>query len=224
MAEQRRKRIDPGLGIGGQLHLQIPQRQNDRRWTSRLIGYVDGESVLVTTPHDGVSTVPFYVNDEVAVRYMAGREVHGFTTWVKKVSAEPFPYLHLGYPRDIERVPIRKEERVSADLPAKYQSVTEAKEAGEARIVNLSAAGVLLQGPESLGMIGDTVKLQFEIPFADLNHQVEISAVVRNMKSDDRPSLGAPRKLYGLQFPDLEEKDRLFIKGFVYERIIQQPE
>ena len=95
---------------------------------------------------------------------MAAREIHGFTTWVKKVSAEPFPYLHLGYPRDIERVPIRKEERVSADLPAKYQSVTEAKEADEARIVNLSAVG-------------------------------------RNMKSDDRPSLGAPRKLYGLQFP-----------------------
>jgi len=224
MAEQDGKRVELGLNIGGFLNLQLSQRNDGQRWTARLIGFLDGESMLVTTPHDGGAPVPFYTHDGVTVRYLAGREIHGFTTWVRKVAVQPFPYMHLAFPRTIERVPFRQEERVPMDLPVKYQSVTQSDECGDGRILDLSAAGALLKAPESLGMPGDEVRLQFDVVFAGLESHVDVCATIRNVKPDEHRLSDGEHKLYGVQFQDLGEQSRLFIKGFVYERIVQYRE
>lgn len=224
MAGQDRKRIEVGLSIGGFLNLHLSQRREGQRWTARFIGFLEGESVLVTTPLDGGAPVPFYTHDEVTVRYLAGREIHGFTTWVRKVATQPYPYLHLAFPKAIERVPFRQEERVPMDLPAKYQSLGQPDLAGDGRLLDLSAAGAQLKAPKSLGDMGDEVRLQFDVAFAGLESHIEVSAIIRNIKPNEGRHADGEHELYGLEFKDLGEQGRLFIKGFVYERIVQYRE
>lgn len=224
MAEQNRERIELGLGVGGYLKLQLSQRRDAQRWNVRLIGYLEGESILVTNPLDGSVPVPFYMDDAVTVRYLAGREVLGFTTWVRKVATQPYPYLHLAFPRSIERVPIRQEERVRMELPTTYQSLTQRERAGEGRLVDLSAAGALLRAPKPLGDVGDEIRLQFDVAFAGSETRVEVNANIRNIKPDEGRDANGEHELYGVQFRDLGEQSRLFIRGFVYERIIQYRE
>lgn len=221
MAEQDRERVELALGVGGVLNLQLSQRNNGQRWNARLIGFLESESILVTTPRDSGAPVPFYMDDEVTVRFLAGREIHGFTTWVRKVATQPYPYLHLAFPKAIERVTIRQEERVPMDLPAKYQCLKQRDVAGDGRLLDLSAAGTLLKAPESLGDVGDEIQLQFDVAFAGSETHIEVGAIIRNIKPDEGRDRSDDIRLYGLQFQDLSEQSRLFIKGFVYERIIQ---
>lgn len=224
MTGQDRKRAELGLSVGGFLNIQLSQRKDTQRWTARLIGYLEGESVVVTTPHDGAAAVPFYVGDGVTVRYLAGREIHGLTTWVCKVATQPYPYLHLAFPRTIERVPFRQEERVPMDLPTNHQSLKQSDLSGEGRLLDLSAAGAQLKAPESLGEVGDKIQLQFDVAFAGLESHIQVGAIIRNIKPNEGRHADGEHRLYGLEFQNLEEQSRLFIRGFVYERIVQYRE
>lgn len=224
MAEQDGERIELGLGVGGFLNLKLSQRHKGHRWTARLIGYLDGETVIVTTPHDGGAPVPFYTHDKITVRYLAGREIHGFATWVRKVATQPYPYLHLAFPKAIERVPFRQEERVPMDLPVKYQSLKHSELTGDGRLVDLSAAGAQLKGPESLGEVGDEIGLQFDVAFSGLENHIKVDAIIRNIKPEEGSKSDGEHELYGVEFRDLDEQGRLFIRGFVYERIVQYRE
>lgn len=221
MAERERERAELALGVGGVLNLQLSHRHNGQRWNARLIGFLEGESVLVTTPRNGGAPVPFYMDDELTVRYLAGREIHGFTTWIQKVATQPYPYLHLAFPKAIERVTIRQEERVPMDLPAKYQCLKQRDVAGDGHLLDLSAAGALLKAPNGLGEVGDELELQFDVSFAGSQTHIEVGAIIRNIKADEGRDADDEVKLYGLQFRDLSDQSRLFIKGFVYERIIE---
>lgn len=221
MAEQGKERIELALGVGGVLNLQLSHRHKGQRWNARLIGFLEGESIVVTTPRNSGAPVPFYNDDEVTVRYLAGREIHGFSTWVRKVATQPYPYLHLAFPKAIERVTIRQEERVPMDLPVKYQSLKQRDVAGDGRLLDLSAAGALLKGQEGLGDVGEELELRFDVSFAGSETHIEVGAIIRNIKPDEGRNADDDARLYGLQFRDLSEQSRLFIKGFVYERIIQ---
>ena len=222
MTDQDRERIELALGVGGVLNLQLTSRYSGQRWNARLIGFLEGESIVVTMPRNGGALVPFYTEDDVTVRYLAGREIHGFSTRVLKVATQPYPYLHLAFPRAIERVTIRQEERVPMDLPASYQCLKQRNITGEGHLLDLSAAGTLLKGPDGLGEAGDELEMQFDVAFAGSETRIEVGAIIRNVKVDEGRQAEEGQKLYGLQFRDLSEQSRLFIKGFVYERIVQQ--
>ena len=221
MADQDKDPVELALEVGCVLHLQLTRRHNGQRWNARLVGFLQGQSIVVTTPRDAGAPVPFYMGDEVTLRYLAGRDVHGFSTWVLKVATQPYPYLHLAFPRAIERVTIRQEERVPMDLPVRYQCLEQRDIAGEGHLLDLGAAGALLKGPDGLGAAGDELELQFDIAFAGAETRIEVGAIIRSVKVGEGLQAEEGQKLYGLQFRDLSDQSRLIIKGFVYERIIQ---
>ena len=56
------------------------------------------------------------------VSFRVGREIVGFRTAVLQVCAQPYAYLHLSYPDDVQRVEIRKNERVPVSIPAQVHA------------------------------------------------------------------------------------------------------
>ncbi|MDQ2070280.1 flagellar brake protein [Natronospira bacteriovora] len=213
--------VELALPVGGVLNIQLSRRNNGKRWQARMVGYLEGESLLVTTPRSQGTPVPFYMDDEVTIRYLSGREIHGFTTWVRKVATQPFPYLHLAFPREIERVTIRQEERVNMELPCQFRSLKQPDVQGEGKLLDLSAGGALLATDQALGQIGEEIELAFEVEFAGSKTHIEVGATIRSVKDEERGE-EQTRCLHGLQFSDLGEQHRLFVKGFVYESILQQ--
>ncbi|MEA5445114.1 flagellar brake protein [Gammaproteobacteria bacterium AB-CW1] len=214
------KKVELTLSVGAVVNLQRANRDRSKRWNARMIGYVEGESFLITTPREGGSPAPFYLDDMLTVRYLSGTEIHGFTTWVRKVATQPLHYLHLAYPRTIEQVTIRQEERVSMDLPTRYRCLRPDEESGEGRLLDISAAGALLEADSCLGQVGEKLELDFTVAFAGSESRIQVEAEIRNLKQDSSREDGESC-LHGLQFMDLEEHHRVFIKGFVYEQILQ---
>lgn len=206
------------IAPGTTVNIQLPGRIRNRRWNARLLGYLPEESLLITTPHSNGSPVPFYLDDQVAVRYLQGREIHGFTTWVRKVSADPFPYLHLAYPREVERVTVRQAERVPVELAARWRRL-QGEGSGSGTLLDLSATGTLLASEETAGEPGDELELEFEIRFAGAESRIEVGALLRSVREDSRA--GETRLLHGLEFTDPGERERLFLKGFVYEQLVE---
>jgi len=220
MVDKGKGKIELALPVGGIVNIQLSHRSNGQRWNARLLGYLENESLLLTTPRVGGAPASFYMDDVVTVRYLAGREIHGFTTWIRKVCSQPFAYMHLAFPKEIERVTIRQEERVSMNMDVDYKVLKQPDQNGQGKLIDLSAAGALMAAPEGLGALGDELELRFKVEFAGSETAIEVGAIIRNIKKDEkRPDDDSV--LYGMQFRDLSEQGRLFIKGFVYEQIIQ---
>ena len=206
--------IPPGTTV----NIQLPGRIRNRRWNARLLGYLPQESLLITTPLSNGAPVPFYLEDQVAVRYLQGREIHGFNTWVRKVSSDPFPYLHLAYPREIERVTVRQAERVPVELASEWRALR-GEQSGAGKILDLSATGALLAVDAPAGEPGDELELDFQVHFAGAESRIEVGALLRSVRESGGEE--QTRYLHGLEFTDLEERERLFLKGFVYEQLVE---
>lgn len=208
------------IAVGTLINVQLERLSEGTRHTCRLIGYLRGRSLLVTMPteSDGVEVPYYFVNDEVTLRYFSGREVHGFTTWVRKVCKDPFSYLHLAFPTRVERVRVREEPRTRCSLPVKVMCPE--GEPGEGRIVDLSPTGAQLECDALSVEVGTHLKLAFSVTFAGHDVAFELDAEVRNRKNGGADDDGAPGYRIGVMFPDLGEQDRLRLTGYVYEAIV----
>ena len=81
----------------------------------------------------------------------------------------------------------------------------------------MSASGAMLAVPQPVGEVGDTVRVAFDLKFAQISRSLELQAVIRNVN----PTHGQNATGYrvGTQFQDVSEQDSLFVVGFVYEQL-----
>jgi len=104
------------LEIGDNLQMQFVD--DETRHYVKVIGYVPGKSLLVTTPrHDG-KFLMVREAQRVVVRLMSGNEIVGFTVPVLRSQVQPYPYLHLDFPKNMQAVTVRKALPVKLDMMA----------------------------------------------------------------------------------------------------------
>ena len=70
-----------------------------------------------------------------------------------------------------------------------------------------------------MGAPGEHVELALPLISGQMNRTLEMKASVRNAGALSQMPGGTPRYRCGLQFLDLADADRLFLLGFVYERL-----
>lgn len=208
---------DFNFSVGTALTVQLLRERDAARIQAKVLGFKQGESVIVDVPGPAFSPIDLRVGDEVNVRYLVGNSVFGFRCEVMCVCTKPFRYFHLSYPRIAEETRIRQGERVDVAIPA---TVTNA--AGETlsvEIRDISAAGALLATAENLGNVGETLTLRFALAFAQWTRSLVLPVVIRNVSSDPTDSERPEAQEFGTEFHDLAEKDKLFVLTFVYERM-----
>lgn len=201
----------------------IEPLSSKKRYPVRLIGYTEKKSVLVSVPR--LKGKDFLLNDGalLRVRLIADNYACGFETRVLASHNSPYLYMHLEYPRTLEAVAVRKASRVRMSLPVEISEQEEGAVIGKwprnETIVDVSNTGARVQSLHPLAPVGSEVILKFSVTVDTIERKLEVPAIIRNIAEVTDPHMGEAYQ-YGVQFESLSDDDRVYICGFVYERML----
>lgn len=201
------------LAIGTPLNLQVLADGGSARLNARVLGMLEGSSIIAHLLAPG----SLQVGDKLSVRCLEGRSISGFRSTVIEICNSPYPHFHLSYPSKLERVEVRQSERVAVAIPVTVHNAEGASVAAEVR--DLSASGALLIASAAVGKPGERVELALPLASGQMSRTLAMKASVRNAGALSQTLGGTPRYRCGLQFIELADADRLFLLGFVYERL-----
>ena len=213
------------FSVGDIVQLTFATDDSQRKHPTRVIGYLPGKSLLVTTPRIDGKVMLVREGQPVVVRMLSRNSVYAFSTQILATSLKPYAYLHLTYPQEIETAVVRKALRVGADLDSNITCVSaddpKANVQTKGRIRDLSTAGALVVAEHSLGDPGDILTLTLRIPVAGVQKYLKISGVIRSRR-ELPPDSGVAQWQHGVEFQLLEEMDNILLHGFVYEQLQKQ--
>lgn len=207
------------LIIGDSLQLQFVADEKKRRHYSKVIGYLQEHSVLITTPRLEGNVMIVRESQVVIVRMMTGNQVYGFTTQVLSANLKPYPYLHLAYPKDMQHITVRKAERIHTRLMGTAELETGEGEDNSNHsvvIIDISTGGAMIEVKKPIGAVGDILTLSTKIEVGGKEEYIDIPCIIRNVihKDDDT------YYKHGIEFQLLEQKDHFVLYGYVYEQML----
>ena len=209
--------MELGLKIGDAILVKPMLGTGDRRYRSRFIGSVPGQSLLVAVPTDAGGAYAAKEGDALTLRAFDGDRAIAFGCTVLRHCLQPYPYLHLSYPRQLEQVVVRHSRRLDIDRESRLLREPPAA-ALPVRLLNLSVTGALLSAPAGVLATGMPVRLETTLSFEGLDDQpVTLAAVVRNSKDEGEGS--ETRSLCGIEFQGLEPAAVLALRAYVYEQL-----
>ncbi len=207
--------------------IQLIGYLDKRRLNSCVLGWLEGEYIVVSFPTSNNEGEEVNLPKDAAVvcRGMIDGRMHGFKTHVLHSMSQPFEYLFLVYPDDMEDLSGNKGFRLDIDIPASAilaPGDVETPDASAKRIdvtiQNMSVGGAIVRLPEFLELeTFDTVFLSFQL--LDGNSVENLKAAMRKdiMLQDD--------KSFGVEFNDEDpEFSPVFDFLLLANKIISQSE
>lgn len=222
---QHLKFADMRLRVGDRLLLSPPVKVSSERFPVRLVGYVEGVSVLVTHPYERFLRLPLHEGDEVVMRAFVAQSAFGFSTWVEKIYAAPFDHLHLSFPESVQGMAVRKAPRVKMRIIASVNNLSQG--AGENMpgiIANISASGVLLDSPHPLAEKNDRMRLAFKVELHGMEAFLTVEGVARNVWMGEAAEGQKATFHHGIEFVDLDPSDQMILQSLVYQHMIDSPQ
>jgi len=209
------------LSIGDTLQLQFVADEMNRRHYAKVIGYLQGHSVLITTPRIEGNVMLIRPDQRVIVRMMTGNEVYGFTTQILSTSLTPYAYLHLAYPKEMEHITVRKAERIAIKLIGSAQLETSddgvVQESLPVIIQDMSTNGAMIESKRLIGEVGNVMTLSGKVTVGGKEEYINIPCIIRNIVHN--PENGIFK--HGLEYQLLEPHEHFIIYGYVYEQMIE---
>jgi c-di-GMP-binding flagellar brake protein YcgR len=210
--------------VGDKLQLQKVGAESGERYSSAVIGFLPGESLLITTPL--VNNKPILVKDgqQFAVRMVQGSYIQAFVAKVLHNALAPYPYVHLSFPEDVERIEIRNADRVETDVPVLAKNSKLADEQGnwkQASIKDISATGSKLESMSKVGEEGDIVVLRFKLHICAQDEEMELKTRIMHLEEPD--NVGADEwgiYTYGSKFEEHGRLERVLIQNYVLEQLM----
>lgn len=208
-------------------HLQIQFTGDDEtRYSSRVIGYLPGQSLVVTTPKVDGHVMPVSEGKEAIVRLMSGNTIVGFTVKVIMVSVRPYPHLHLSFPQDVQAVTVRKALRVTLNMTASVRAcltdsaeVDLAQEPQAVTIQDMSTSGALLIADKRLVEEGQHIAIALRLDVADSTEDILLPAIVRNIRTERGKKVGQRYFHHGVELRVADRAQSVLVHAFVYQRI-----
>ena len=209
------------LKTGDTLQLQTLGEDPAMRYVARVIGYLPEHSLLITTPRHSRKLILVREGQMFAVRLLTSSHALGFTATVLKSQSQPFPYLHLTYPRELETIVIRKAQRADVHLIVAIQLQDQAYTIA-GHLCDLSISGARLSSKTALGKVGDQLYINVQLKVGKVEQYIKLPAVIRNLKPDKSAGPDETENLehgYGIEFQDVPDQVYLVLYGFVYGHI-----
>ena len=107
------------LQIGIKLQLTLTSGANKTVYYSSLIGYEEGEYLLVKIPKENGFSVPVLEGEKVQIRVFSQLSVYTFETYVQSFLLNPRFYMHLNFPKEIYANALREAVRAKVNILAK---------------------------------------------------------------------------------------------------------
>lgn len=195
------------------------------RYPVKLVGYLEGQSIIVTVPRINGKEFLLKSGTLLRVRMIADNYACGFQTKVLSHHASPYMHIHLEYPEKLEAVAVREASRVRLSLPVSIDEVDKDMLIGEwprsEVLVDVSNTGARIQCAEGLAPVGSELDLKFSVSVDDIRRDLSIRSTVRNITEVSDPEQGEVFQ-YGVQFQPISDNDRVYICGYVYEQMLYQ--
>jgi hypothetical protein len=211
---------DIRLHVGDALQLQS-QAGKERHYV-KLVGYVPGGSLMVTTPTVDGRVLLMREGQGFVARVFSGRAAFAFNTVVRKVCNTPFPYLHLQFPKVVQGVSVRREARIRLRVIA---SVTRMRAPGPpvpAVIGDLSPSGARIEAREPLAGKGEVLQVSFRLKLDSDDAYFVSEAIVRSAREEHRGSDGGERSImHGVEFVGMQPNERLLLRTLILQRLAE---
>ena len=210
------------LGIGDTIQLQFQSDVEPSRCFVTLIGYLEGQSVIVTTPIINGSLMLVREGQDFVVRLFSGKTAYAFTAMAKRVTNTPYPHLHLAYPKEVRGLVVRGSSRGRINIICHATSEGGRGHACVAR--DISLGGALLAAGEKMGDVGSPLTLKFRVKIGDAEHVLVLDCTIRSVNAS-RPTVDENLTLlHGLSFENVNSQDTLVISALLYQNMISAQE
>jgi hypothetical protein len=206
------------LRVGDRVQIEPPPHPSGTRLAARVVGWIEGHTLLVTVPHAGGGRLLLQQGEIIIVRAFTGRSAFAFGCSVLRNCSAVSDFLHLSFPDAIDAVDVRNSPRFRLRLPAKA-TIQSSAEAVEAELDNIGSTGALVVSPRRLGGIGDMVKLEFEVVLHDIPVALALNAAIRSAE----PGADQTRHRHGVSFADPTPHDRLVLAALVWFHMYENP-
>ncbi len=185
--------------------------------TSLYVGFRPGKGLIVTTPVQGGKPLSCKAGTSVILRFFANhlRSACAFRSQVTSVATSPYHHLHLSEPTSIEIGEVRNSIRASVSLDASVFSDFGGGTSCGVVINDLSVDGAKIHSEKALGREGNQLKLTTRITVLEQEDVVVIKAIIRSVAKPAHNEY-----VYGVQFTDLGQLDKLMIYSFVTTSLI----
>ena len=205
---------------GDTLQLQPLLEGQTERFSVHVIGIMKPRSLLVTAPLVDGKLIFVRDGQTYLVRAFSGLNVCAFKARILKSQLQPFPYLHLSYPDSVQAMRIRKAMRAPASIIVAVHDSEEGRQCGAGKIVDISVGGARMFSPTKVGEKDQTLWLSFKVMLGDMEEYVKTPAVIRAV-GEDEDDQGKRMNVFGLQFGDLAQSQRLIIMNMVYQHLLK---
>jgi hypothetical protein len=206
---------DMNLQVGVRLQMALDHGSKKPIFYTELIGYVDGEYLIVKTPFENGLSVQMQVDEPVTLRILSGVDVFTLTCKVKTIFRGPHYYMHLSFPTDIKTIALRGAVRAKVNLPVQVNGVV-----GAGVICDISVTGAAIIADKALGELNEEALISFDFPVKPSNQSAHIdtSVTIRSIqqlpsKKNDAP----PRFSHGISFHELDLTSQVMLLNLVYE-------
>lgn len=206
-----------GLAVGDAMQLQIGD-SIEQRYPVRFYGINPKGSVIVSAPRSGVDKMIFVREGQsVTLRFVAKNVASGFTTRVMVTRGQPYPYLHLEIPKDIQTVEVRKEVRVSTDIPVTIINKTHNSPALGARMLNMSCSGGRIESTMKMALKDNLLNVTMKLDIENIEKLVTFDAIASYVKEDDEEDLF----VYGVNIEDIDDDDMIALRAYIYQELLR---
>jgi c-di-GMP-binding flagellar brake protein YcgR len=215
---------DMNLQVGVRLQIMQAESASPVVQYSTLIGFVADEYLLLKMPQEGIQGVKD--GSALMIRVFSGVSVYTFASKVLHVQQKPFASLYLSFPKEIQKVGLRKAVRVKADLPVKIKSGSDPSAFKMATLSDISLTGALVSTARPLGGAGDSIQIEFSLRDESTHSDITIAtaASIRSVQQSagstaDGMSFHTVYS-HGINFQDLNAADQTVLQNFVYQTLL----
>lgn len=201
------------LQVGARLQMTLQHGVKQAIYYTELIGYVDGEYLIIKMPFENGLSIQTQVGDQVILRILAGVDVFTLTCGVKTVFRAPHYYIHLSFPTDIKSIALRGAVRAKVNLPVQINGVVGV-------ISDISVTGAAIVADSALGEPNEDTLISFDFPIKPTNQNahIAIGATIRSVQQVPGKKKDAPSRFtHGISFHELDLTSQVMLQNLVYE-------
>lgn len=208
-----------GLAIGDSIQLQLQSDVEQPRCIVTLVGYLEGQSLIVTTPVVNGSMLLIREGQDFVVRLFSGKSAYAFAASVKRVTNTPYPHLHLTYPREVRGMIVRASPRGRTHIICHATAGNGSGHACVAR--DISLGGALIAAACRIGDVGDRLALNFRVRIADAEHLLTLNSTIRSVSAPRAADDAKSTILHGLAFDSIGSQETLVISTLLYQNLVR---
>ena len=218
---------DMKLKVEDRLQLEPPAPLTRERFLVKVIGFLRGHSLLVTTPVTATGIrLQLLEGETVVMRSFSGQNAFGFACTIARVCKQPYEYMHLSFPEAIEGIVIRKAPRVKTHIVTVVQNSGSRNTAEPVSVViaNISAIGAALDARQPLGSEGDILDLNFHVHLHNIDALLSVKGIIRTVFSCHAAETTEPDLVrHGIEFKNMQPNDSVILESMIYQQLIENP-